>query len=205
MKPKDHWEQVYSTKAATDLSWFQEQAQLSLKLIRGACTSTSASIIDAGGGASSLADNLLDSGFKNLTILDLSGAALATTKRRLGDGAGHICWMEANVLEAEFPANEFDLWHDRAVFHFLTTREERQTYVRQVLHAVKPGGTVIIATFAEDGPIRCSGLPVMRYSAEALHAELGQPFRLLGHEKESHLTPGGSEQRFIYCSFRKVD
>ena len=198
MKPKDHWEQVYSTKAATDLSWFQEQAQLSLKLIRAACTSASASIIDVGGGASSLADDLLGDGYRKLTILDLSGAALATTKSRLDDRADQICWMEANVLEAEFPANGFDLWHDRAVFHFLT-------YVRQVLHAVKPGGTVIIATFAEDGPIRCSGLPVMRYSAEALHTELGQPFRLLGREKELHLTPGGSEQRFIYCIFRIVD
>jgi hypothetical protein len=115
-----------------------------------------------------------------------------------------VKWVEANVLEAEFPQQVFDLWHDRAVFHFLTTEEERHAYVKQVLRAVKQGGLVIVATFAEDGPERCSGLPVQRYSAEGLHAEFGEPFVLLGHERESHHTPGGSEQKFVYCFCRKV-
>lgn len=114
-------------------------------------------------------------------------------------------WVAANVLEAEFPKNTFDVWHDRAVFHFLTTEPERQTYVRQVLHAVKPGGTVIVATFAEDRPIKCSGLPLMRYPAEELHAKFGQQFSLIHHEKESHFTPSGVEQKFTYCVFKKLD
>jgi SAM-dependent methyltransferase len=112
--------------------------------------------------------------------------------------------VEANALEADFPAHAYDVWHDRAVFHFLTTVEERQAYAQQVIRAVKPGGLVIVATFAEDGPTRCSGLPVMRYSAEELHAEFGEPFLLLHHERESHYTPAGNEQKFVYCLCRRV-
>lgn len=204
MEPKNHWEKVYNTKSATEVSWFQEHAQLSLRLIRDANTPISASIIDVGGGASNLVDDLLATGYQKVTVLDLSEAALNTAKARLGASAGHVLWMEANILETELPSNAFDVWHDRAVFHFLTTEAERQAYVRQVLHAVKPGGMVIVATFAEDGPTQCSGLPVMRYSAEELHSEFGQPFQLLGHEKESHHTPGGSEQKFVYCFCKKV-
>lgn len=204
MEPKDHWEKVYSTKSATEVSWFQEHAQLSLKLIRDANTPISASVIDVGGGASTLVDDLLANGYEKVTVLDLSEAALNTAKARLGDGASRVRWIESNVLEADFPKNAFDVWHDRAVFHFLTTEAERQAYVRQVLHAVKPGGIVIVATFAEDGPTKCSGLPVMRYSAEELHSEFGQPFQLLGHEMESHHTPGGGEQKFVYCFCKKA-
>jgi ubiquinone/menaquinone biosynthesis C-methylase UbiE len=204
MESKQHWEEVYTTKAATEVSWFQEHARLSLKLIRDAAIPTSASIVDVGGGASTLVDDLLDQGYEHVTILDLSGAALATASDRLGVRASQVQWIEANVLEAELPAQAYDVWHDRAVFHFLTTEEERQAYVHKVLRAVKPGGLVIVATFAEDGPTKCSGLPVMRYSADELHAEFGEPFQLLGHEKESHHTPGGNEQKFVYCFCRKV-
>ena len=204
MESKEHWEKLYTTKAATEVSWFQEHAQLSLKLIREAAIPTSASIIDVGGGASTLVDDLLAHGYEHVTVLDLSGAALAAAKARLGSRASQVQWVEADVLEAELPAHAYDVWHDRAVFHFLTTEEERQAYVRKVLLAVKPGGLVIAATFAEDGPTRCSGLPVMRYSAEELHAEFGAPFQLLGHERESHHTPGGNEQKFVYCFCRKV-
>ena len=204
MESKEHWEKLYTTKAATEVSWFQEHAQLSLKLIREAAIPTSASIIDVGGGASTLVDDLLAHGYEHVTVLDLSGAALAAAKARLGSRASQVQWVEADVLEAELPAHAYDVWHDRAVFHFLTTEEERQAYVRKVLLAVKPGGLVIAATFAEDGPTRCSGLPVMRYSAEELHAEFGAPFQLLGHERESHYTPGGNEQKFVYCFCRKV-
>lgn len=205
MQPKDHWETVYSTKSADEVSWFQEHAELSLKLIRNSNVPSTASIIDVGGGASTLVDDLLASNYQNVTVLDLSKSALATAKARLGASASNVKWLEANVIETVFPKNTYDVWHDRAVFHFLTTEEDRHSYVRQVLQAVKPGGLVIIvATFAEDGPEKCSGLPVMRYGANELHAEFGEPFLLLGHEKESHHTPGGSEQKFVYCFCRKM-
>ena len=150
MQPKDHWEKVYTSKNVTEVSWFQEHAKLSLKLIKDAVIPTSASIIDVGGGASTLVDDLLDNSYSNLSILDLSAAALSVARERLGQKAEQVAWLEANVLEAEFPEHAFDVWHDRAVFHFLTTQEQRQAYVKQVFHAVKPGGLVIVATFGED-------------------------------------------------------
>jgi len=204
MESKEHWEQVYSTKASTEVSWFQKHAALSLKLIREAGIPKSASIIDVGGGASTLVDDLLANGHEHLTVLDLSGAALATAKSRLGPGSARVRWVEANVLTADLPTHGYDMWHDRAVFHFLTSEEERHAYVNKVLQAVKPSGLVIVATFAEDGPTKCSGLPVMRYRAEELHAEFGAPFQLLGHERESHHTPSGNEQKFVYCFCQKV-
>jgi len=204
MQSKDHWEKVYSTKDEDEVSWFQEHAKLSLKLIQNSGTPKIASIIDVGGGASMLVDDLLSSGYRSITVLDLSKAALAKAKARLGDQASTVNWLEANVIEAELPMHSYDVWHDRAVFHFLNTPEERHAYVQTVLRTVKPGGLVIVATFAEDGPTMCSGLPVQRYSANALHAEFGDPFLFIGHEKESHHTPGGNEQKFVYCFCRKV-
>ena len=204
MESKQHWEQVYATRAANEVSWFQEHAALSLKLIRDAGVPAAASIIDVGCGASTLVDDLLAAGYENVSVLDLSAAALAAARSRLGSRAAAVRWMEANVLEFDFPKHAYDVWHDRAVFHFLTGEEDRQAYVRAVLRAVKPGGLVIVATFAEDGPTQCSGLPVMRYSADELHAEFGAPFQLLGHERESHHTPTGKEQKFVYCFCRKL-
>jgi 2-polyprenyl-3-methyl-5-hydroxy-6-metoxy-1,4-benzoquinol methylase len=164
----------------------------------------SAAIIDVGGGASTLVDDLLSDGRERITVLDLSAAALETAKARLGARGEKVQWVEANVLEADLPSNAFDVWHDRAVFHFLTSPQDRDAYVRKVLQAVKPGGLVIVATFAEDGPTKCSGLPVMRYTAGELHAEFGETFELLGHERETHHTPSGGEQKFVYCFCRKV-
>ena len=204
MQSKDHWEKVYTTKETDEVSWFQEHAELSLRLIRDAGVPYTASIIDVGGGASTLVDDLLANGYTNVTVLDLSGTALAKAKARLGARVSDVHWLEANVINAELPEQAYDVWHDRAVFHFLTTPEERHAYVHAVLHSVKPGGLVIVATFAEDGPTKCSGLPIVRYNANELHAEFGEPFLLLGHEKESHHTPGGNEQRFVYCFCRKV-
>lgn len=204
MESKAHWERVYSTKDSNKVSWFQEHAELSLKLIREAAVPRDAAVMDVGGGASTLVDDLLAAGYRQLTVLDLSAAALATAQARLGAQAAAVQWIEADVLAADLPAQAYDVWHDRAVFHFLTTEDARQAYVEQVLRAVKPGGLVIVATFAEDGPTQCSGLPVMRYSADALHAEFGAPFQLLGHEKEAHHTPAGGEQKFVYCFCRRV-
>lgn len=204
MKSKEHWDNVYISKGETEVSWFQEHAQLSLKLICDANTPTSASIIDVGGGASTLVDDLLVNGYQHVTVLDLSGAAMVTAKARIGAHTGDVQWLEADILTVELPTNAYDVWHDRAVFHFLTTEDERHAYVQKVLQTVKPGGLVIVATFAEDGPTKCSGLPVIRYSANDLHSEFGEPFELLGHEKESHHTPDGKEQKFVYCFCRKV-
>ena len=203
MQSKQHWEQVYKTKDATSVSWFQEHAQQSLQLIRQTGVQRDAGIIDVGGGASTLVDDLLAGGYSNVAVLDLSEAALAAAKERLGARAQQVSWLVGDITQVNLPRHAYAVWHDRAVFHFLTTAEEREAYVRAVLRAVKPGGHVIVATFAEDGPEKCSGLPVVRYSADGLHAQFGAPFTLLRHEREEHHTPAGAIQRFIYCMCRK--
>ena len=204
MQSKVHWEKVYSTKATNAVSWFQEHADLSLRLIRATGAAADSAIIDVGGGASTLVDDLLASGFINLTVLDLSAAALSAARSRVGIRASSVNWLEADVTKTSFAMHTYDVWHDRAVFHFLTAPEDRAAYTRAVLHAVRPGGHVIIASFAEDGPTQCSGLPVVRYSAGDLHAVLGDRFSLLSHQKEAHHTPFGTVQQFVYCHFRKA-
>jgi SAM-dependent methyltransferase len=204
MQTKSHWEQVYSSKATDAVSWFQEHAEHSLKLIQKTGLPVSAAIIDIGGGASTLVDDLLANGYRNLTVLDLSAAAMAAAAKRLGSRGLDITWIEADITQAPLPAKTYDIWHDRAVFHFLTSEAARQAYVAAVLDAVKPGGHVIVATFAEDGPTQCSGLPVMRYNATDLHSEFGAPFELVHHDKEAHHTPFGTIQQFVYCYCRKV-
>jgi SAM-dependent methyltransferase len=203
MQSRAHWERVYATKPADRVSWYQEHAQQSLRLIRDTGVGLDASIIDVGGGASTLVDDLLAGGYTTITVLDLSATALAAAKARLGPRAEAVRWIEADVTSAELPAHGYDVWHDRAVFHFLTDPADRRAYVDVVIRAVKPGGHVIVATFAEDGPTQCSGLPVQRYSASGLHAEFGAPFTLLRHEKEEHHTPSGAVQRFVYCYCRR--
>lgn len=205
MQRKDHWERIYSTKEPRSVSWFQERADLSLRLIRSAQVPKNSAIIDVGAGASTLVDDLLAEGFTDVTVLDLSAAALAAAGHRLGTRAARVHWVEADVTAVDLPANTYDVWHDRAVFHFLIGAQERAAYVRNVSRALKPGGHVIVATFAEDGPTQCSGLPVMRYRAEELHAEFGDPFVLMHREKESHRTPWGAVQQFVYCYCRKND
>ena len=204
MQSKNHWEKVYGTKSPTDVSWFQEHAMISLKFIQDTRIPRTAAIVDVGGGASTLVDDLLVNGYGNLTVLDISGAALSAAKARLGPRAENVNWVEANILGAALPDHAYDVWHDRAVFHFLVTPAERRAYVQTVLSAVKPDGLVIVATFAEDGPTKCSGLPVMRYSAEELHSEFGESFTLLGQQKEPHKVPTGNVQQFVYCLCRKV-
>jgi ubiquinone/menaquinone biosynthesis C-methylase UbiE len=201
---KSHWEQVYSTKAADQVTWFQEHAARSLALIVASGIKRSDAIIDVGGGASTLVDDLQTAGYSALTVLDLSAAALATATSRLGPRADAVTWLEGDVTAMPLPVAAFDLWHDRAVFHFLTAPAARQAYVGAALRALKPGGHLIVATFAEDGPPQCSGLPVMRYDAGRLHAEFGAPFTLLRHEREEHGTPFGTVQKFTYCHFRRT-
>ena len=203
MQSKEHWETVYASKSSDRVSWFQTHAKLSLQLINETGALADASIIDVGGGASTLADDLLDKGFSKITVLDLSATALAVAQQRLGSRSQTVQWMEANIIEVQLPQYAYDVWHDRAVFHFLTSPQERHAYIEQVLHSVRPGGHVIIATFAEDGPTQCSGLPVTRYSAEELYAEFGARFTLLRHVKEDHHTPSGALQKFVYCYCRK--
>jgi 2-polyprenyl-3-methyl-5-hydroxy-6-metoxy-1,4-benzoquinol methylase len=202
MQSKEHWERVYSIKAAEAVSWYQEHAERSLRLIEATGVPHEASIIDVGGGASTLVDDLLAKGYRSITVLDLSAAALNAAQKRLAAHARSVAWLEADVTKAELPLHAYSVWHDRAVFHFLTDPEDRRTYVEAVLRSVKHGGHVIVATFAEDGPLQCSGLPVMRYSATQLQAEFGAAFTLISHERESHHTPFGTTQQFTYCYFR---
>jgi len=204
MRSKNHWEKVYSNMAANAVSWFQPHADLSVNLIKATGVGQGAAIIDVGGGASTLVDDLLANGYTNLSVLDLSSSALAAARNRLDAKASDVRWIEADVNNANLPARHFDVWHDRAVFHFLTSPDDRAAYVQTVFDSVKPGGHVIVATFAEDGPDQCSGLPVVRYRADELHAEFGEAFSLLRHEKETHHTPTGTVQQFVYCYCRRV-
>lgn len=204
MPSKQHWEHVYAVKATDAVSWYQAHAEHSLRLIRDTGLPRTAALIDVGGGASTLVDDLLAEGYQDLSVLDLSAAALQTAQARLGRRAGAVKWRVADITRAVLPVHAYDLWHDRAVFHFLTDPKDRHAYVQAVLRAVKPGGHVIVATFAEDGPLQCSGLPVVRYRAEQLHAEFGDAFELLAHEREVHHTPFGTVQPFTYCYCRRA-
>jgi SAM-dependent methyltransferase len=204
MNRKEHWETVYRTKRPTEVSWYQEEAALSARMIREVTPERSVAIIDVGGGASVLVSQLASAGYRDLTVLDLSGAAIAAARAALGPRAELVHWIEADILEAQLPAAGYGVWHDRAVFHFLTEPAARATYVEQVRRAVAPGGHVLVATFAEDGPTRCSGLDVIRYSPASLHAEFGAGFSYVKAEREEHRTPSGSMQAFTYCLCRRI-
>jgi 2-polyprenyl-3-methyl-5-hydroxy-6-metoxy-1,4-benzoquinol methylase len=197
-----HWEKVYTSKDETDVSWFQENPALSLELIEQAQGGRDARIIDIGGGASRLADGLLDRGFRHLTVLDISAAALDLAALRLGRRASKVQWITADVTQWQ-PSRRFDVWHDRAVFHFLVDPADRAAYVARLKSALVPGGHAIIATFATDGPDTCSGLPVQRYDAASLATELGAEFRLVESRPHDHVTPWNSSQRFQFSVFQK--
>ena len=181
------------------MSWYSPHLSASLELIQRASVSHSASIIDVGGGESTLVDDLLERGYRNITVLDISQAAIDANKKRLGKKAERVHWLTADITKVELEPARFDVWHDRAVFHFLTASNDRVAYVRQVVKAVKHGGQVIVSTFGPEGPTRCSGLDVVRYDAESLHDEFGKRFRLLESSKQLHHTPFGTLQQFLYC------
>ena len=201
MDTQAHWERVYGTKAPTEVSWFRPHLETSLALIEQVAADRSASIIDVGGGKSTLVDDLIGRGYRTITVLDISQTAIEHSKKRLGSASPQVTWLVADITHAALQAHAYDVWHDRAVFHFLTERVQRLAYVRQVTCAVKPGGHVMIGTFGPEGPVKCSGLDVIRYDTGSLQAELGPRLRLMQSSTELHHTPFGTTQQFLYCCF----
>ncbi|HXG83905.1 MAG TPA: class I SAM-dependent methyltransferase [Pyrinomonadaceae bacterium] len=202
MNRKTHWETVYQTKSDCEVSWFSEHLDNSLRMILNTKAGKEAAIIDVG-GSSTLADDLLEKGFADVSVLDISRAAMEKSRERLGSRAAQIKWIEADITEVSLPENHYDIWHDRAVFHFLTTPEDRKKYVELVMRSLKVGGHIIVASFGENGPQKCSGLDVMRYSPDAMRDEFGDEFKLVKSFHETHKTPLGTNQEFVYCYCRK--
>lgn len=204
MTRKSHWEKVYDERAPDEVSWHQKEPAQSLRLIKAAAPVQDAAVLDVGGGASVLIDRLLAEGYSRLAVLDVSGKALALAQARLGPAAARVRWLEADVTQAELPAGACDVWHDRAVFHFLTNPKDRRAYLSLMSRALGKNGQAVIATFSPAGPPKCSGLEVMRYSSETLARELGEGFRLVESAVESHETPFGTRQEFVYCRFARA-
>jgi len=202
MDAQTHWERIYAEKAPNAVSWFRPHLETSLELIGRLAPGRQGSIIDVGGGESTLVDDLLARGYEKITVLDISQIAIEGNKSRLGKASELVHWLAADITKIELEPSAYDVWHDRAVFHFLTAVSDRVAYVRQVARAVRHGGHVIVSTFGPEGPTKCSGLDVVRYDAELLHRQFGAPFRLLGSSRESHETPFGTVQQFLYCYCR---
>lgn len=202
MNTQEHWERIYSTRAPDQVSWYCPHLNASLELIERTSVSRDAAIIDVGAGESTLVDDLIARGFENLSVLEISQVAIDASRRRLGQDAKRVHWIAGDITRIELGPSQFDVWHDRAVFHFLTASGDRAAYVRQVARAVKAGGHVIIGTFGPEGPERCSGLDVVRYDADSLHDQFGRRFRLLESSKQLHETPFGTVQQFLYCYCR---
>lgn len=202
MDRREFWERIYRSKPASEVSWYQPEATISLELIRRAAPDPQSPIIDVGGGASMLVDQLLDAGYERVTVLDLAAAALDVARQRLGERASRVTWIEGDVLRSPLAPAAFSVWHDRAVFHFLTAQEDRDRYLATARAAIRPGGHLIVASFAPEGPERCSGLRVVRYSPDSMQAQFGADFHLLDSRREEHHTPSGATQAFVYCLFR---
>ena len=203
MGDKQHWETVYETKLPDTVSWYSPHLETSLALIERAAPGHGAAILDVGGGASTLVDDLLGRGYRDVSVLDISAAALDIAKRRLGAAASKVDWLVTDILLAKLQPQRYDLWHDRAVFHFLTAQDRRQAYVQQLVHALKPSGHAVIASFGPEGPQRCSGLDTARYDAAALARVLGPGLTLIDSMLEMHPTPSGANQQFLYTLFRR--
>lgn len=204
MNGKKHWETVYETKPSDAVSWYSPHLETSLALIERVVPDHGAAIIDIGGGASSLVDDLIGRGYRDVSVLDISAAALDVAKRRLGETAAKVNWLAADLLETEFASQRYDLWHDRAVLHFLTEDTQRQVYVEQLSYALKRDGYAIIATFGPAGPQKCSGLDTTRYDAAGLAQVLSPRLTLVDSRLEMHPTPFGTEQQFLYTLFRRT-
>lgn len=199
---KSHWEGIYQRIAPDQVSWYRPHLETSLELIERVAGGRAAPIIDVGGGESTLVDDLVARGYEHVTVLDVSETAIDACKKRLGAAGERVRWVAADVTTAALERGAYDVWHDRAVFHFLTAQEQREAYVRQVARAVKPGGYVIVSTFGPDGPAKCSGLDVVRYDADHLHDQFGAHFRPVESREEIHRTPAGKIQQFLYCMCR---
>ena len=202
MESRSHWERVYASKAPESVSWYAPHLLESLDYIRRTGLPKRAAVIDVGGGEATLVDDLLDAGYSQVSVLDLSLKALEVCNARLGERAEQVRWYAADVLDHQFDGGSFDIWHDRAVFHFLTDQEQREAYVRQVLHALRPGGYAIVGAFGPQGPEQCSGLPVARYEDADLHDQFGARFTLVESSTVEHTTPWGAKQQFVYCFCR---
>jgi len=203
MNKQEHWERVYQTKARDEVSWFREHLETSLRMIENTGVGKDAAIIDVGGGNSTLVDDLLESGFIDISVLEISESAIAGSKDRLKEKASQVTWIAADITAVDLLESHYDLWHDRAVFHFLTDEEDRRKYVNVVMRSLKPGGHIIVASFGLEGPQKCSGLDVVRYSPESMHDEFGETFKLVESIGETHNTPFGTTQDFVYCYCRK--
>ena len=199
MNTRNHWERVYQSKEADAVSWFRPHLERSLSLIEKAAPDPAMSIIDIGGGESTLVDDLLGAGYFDVSALDISQAAIDATRQRLGLAGNAVAWWVGDVTQVTLPRARYDVWHGKAVFHFLTDLAQRQAYARLLMHAVKPGSHVIVATFGPEDPSKCSVLDVVRYDADGLHGEFGDAFRLVESATEVHDTPFGTSQQFIYC------
>jgi 2-polyprenyl-3-methyl-5-hydroxy-6-metoxy-1,4-benzoquinol methylase len=204
MQTKTHWESIYAARTPEDVSWYRPHLDTSLALIERVAPSHSAAVIDIGGGASTLADDLVRRGYAKVTVLDISETALRAAKVRLGPAEAQIVWLTADVCEANLPIEYYDLWHDRAAFHFLTLPEQRASYVARAAASVKRNGHLIVSTFGPEGPTRCSGLDTAHYDAEALEAEFGPKFRLTDSQIQWHAPPSGGKQQFLYCLFERI-
>mgnify|MGYP000344845664 CR=1 FL=1 len=204
MDKQQHWETVYQTKARDEVSWFREHLDTSLRMIQNTGAGKDAAMIDVGGGNSTLVDDLLERGFVDISVLDISESAIAGSKDRLGEKANQVNWITADITAVDLPQSHYDLWHDRAVFHFLTEEEDRRKYVELVKRSIKPGGHIIVASFGPEGPQKCSGLDVVRYSPETMHGEFGETFKLIESVGETHNTPFGTTQDFVYCYCLKI-
>ena len=202
MDRSSHWENVYHTKSATEVSWFEAEPTTSLSLIQSAAPG-GGRIIDVGGGAALLVDRLVAAGTWEVTVLDVSATALELAQARLQEQANRVQWIQADITKVK-QLGTYDIWHDRAVFQFLTSLDDRAAYLDQLSRALRPGGHVILGTFALDGPEQCSGLPVCRYDARSLAATLGEDYSLVQNLVQSHPTPAGKTQLFTYCVFQKV-
>ena len=201
MSRKEHWEHVYETKSPTELSWFQAVPSKSMAMIRETGVPTEAPIIDVGAGVSSLVDVLRNSDYSNVTVLEIANSAIAESRARLGSAASEVKWISADVLEWA-PMGRYYVWHDRAVFHFLTNETSAKTYLNTMRTALVPGGFFVLATFGPEGPDRCSGLEVKRYSIEMLTELLEDDFELKSFEVEDHTTPTGNVQQFLYSCWQ---
>lgn len=203
MTQRDHWEKIYAEKPTETLGWYKPHLQISLNWIRELCLAKDAPIIDVGGGKSTLVDDLLDEGYQTITVLDLSKRALASVQERLGKKKKLVTWIEDDITSIDILPGYYELWHDRAVFHFFIDPEQQKQYRNNLLRSLKPGGHLIMGTFAPEAPPQCSGLPVQRYNEVLLENTLGGEFKLMRHQKELHVTPSGVVQMYLYCHFRR--